>query len=198
MDQVAHMFDVKNERAVSNQLRVDALARNPHHPALNNNLAYNWALQGVNLDKALEMSVVALEGDPDVSAYLDTKGWILYKLGRFDEAVEYLKRAKETGNSDSSVVVDHLGDALWRIGQKQQAIQTWKQAQTVRNNERQQNQQLLNAPTPVVPRWVFDHSADLELRDIDARLQSKIKAAQSNAEPAVAPVVVQEAAQKGK
>ena len=63
----------------------DAVARN--------NLAYLLAERDIDLEEALELADQALEAEPANGSFLDTKGWVLYRLDRPDEALEYLQRA---------------------------------------------------------------------------------------------------------
>ena len=104
----------------------DAAARSGNLLAMNN-LAYNWSLSGRNLDEALAMAqkVVAVRGDDGPS--LDTLGWILYQLGRYDEAVPRLCQAAilEPGTPEIHI---HLGDAYWRVGLAGPARLQWQQA----------------------------------------------------------------------
>jgi len=92
-----------------------------------NNLAYNWSLAGRNLDQALAMArqVVAVRGDDGPS--LDTLGWILYQLGRYDEAVPRLCEAAIHDPGTPEIHI-HLGDAYWRVGLAGQARLQWQQA----------------------------------------------------------------------
>ena len=53
-------------------------------------------------------------------------GWVLYRLGRHQEALKYLRRAKEL--SDDSEVAAHLGEVLWVTGDKAGARQVWETA----------------------------------------------------------------------
>jgi len=70
---------------------------------------------------------LALEKDSLNTAYLDTKGWILYQLGRYDEAKYFISKAIELGTK-SAVIVDHLGDVEYKLGNKEKAIELWKEA----------------------------------------------------------------------
>ncbi len=188
-DKLAGMFEAQGDRATAQKLRVDALTKNPTHPGLNNNLAYVWAVDGVNLDKALLMIETTLSQEPNIDSYIDTKGWILYKSGKFKEAVEQLRRAHKAGEADSSVVIDHLGDALWRAGDKPGALSAWREAVAVRVRERQRTQEIkANSGTGTLPAWAIDTDADPEMRDIDKRLEAKIQAAEKGAEAPVAPL----------
>src|SRR5262249_13300752 len=92
-----------------------------------NNLAYNWSLADHNLDEALAMAqkVVAVRGDDGPS--LDTLGWILYQLGRYDEAVPRLCQAAILDPGTPEIHI-HLGDAYWRVGLAGPARLQWQQA----------------------------------------------------------------------
>jgi len=58
-----------------------------------NNLAYTYAEENRNLEEALELSLKSLQYNPENSAFLDTLGWIYYRLNRFQLAEENLKKA---------------------------------------------------------------------------------------------------------
>ena len=73
------------------------------------------------------MLVRAVELEPDDGYIVDSLGWVYYRLGRFEEAVEQLERAVELKPADP-VINDHLGDAYWRVGRKREAIVQWKRA----------------------------------------------------------------------
>jgi TPR repeat protein len=92
-----------------------------------NNLAYGWSVDGRNLDHALALMRTVVAAAPQEPAYLDTLGWILYQMRRYDEAVPPLCEAavREAGNPE---ILMHLGDALWRVGRPIEAQQAWQQA----------------------------------------------------------------------
>ncbi len=80
-----------------------------------------WADAGKNLDRALEMIRFAVEARPGNSAYLDSLGWVEYRLGRLDEAKRWLQRAVDLGGEDQGTVVAHLGEVLLELGQDDEA-----------------------------------------------------------------------------
>ncbi|HTR80392.1 MAG TPA: tetratricopeptide repeat protein [Bacteroidota bacterium] len=92
-----------------------------------NNYAYSLAERGVQLDRALAMSKQSLQGDSSNAAYLDTFGWIYYKLGNFTEAERYVKKAIDAGEA-SAVVYEHLGDIYSRLSQDEKAKEYWTKA----------------------------------------------------------------------
>ena len=62
-------------------------------------------------------------------------GWVLYRLGRLQEAADYLRRAMEL--SDDAEVAAHLGEVLWVMGDKQEARAVWDAAlRTTPDDER--------------------------------------------------------------
>jgi tetratricopeptide (TPR) repeat protein len=67
-----------------------------------------------------------LQTAPNVAAYLDTKGWILFKMNRPYDAIQYLLKAAELDKDP--VVFDHAGDALAATGMKAEAIEFWKKS----------------------------------------------------------------------
>ncbi len=95
-----------------------------HHEALNY-LAYMWAELGINLETALEYVNRALAHEPENAAYIDTLGWIYFKMGRYDEALEELLKAHNI-LPDDPVVADHVGDVYLALGHRQNAIKFWR------------------------------------------------------------------------
>lgn len=62
---------------------------------VNNLLAYCYAQKGENLDEALELIDEALKDDPKNFNMMDTKGWVLYKMGKNKKALKLLKKAQK-------------------------------------------------------------------------------------------------------
>ena len=60
-----------------------------------NNLAWLLIDKDRDVNKGLELADKALEMDPVNYSYLDTKGWGLYKQGKYKEALEILERSWE-------------------------------------------------------------------------------------------------------
>jgi tetratricopeptide (TPR) repeat protein len=94
-------------------------------PALNY-LGFMFADKGIKLDSAKELIDKALKVEPDNAAYLDSYGWVLYRMNQFDPAIKYLERAAEAVKDP--VVFDHLGDAYYAKGDKKKATITWRKS----------------------------------------------------------------------
>jgi len=106
------------------------LAMSPDNPLVLNNYAYYLSLRSEKLDKAEKMARSAVELDPYNQNNLDTYAWVLYKLNKFDEALEWIKKAYDNGGESSGVVVEHYGDILYKLNRKEEALEFWKQALT--------------------------------------------------------------------
>ncbi len=92
-----------------------------------NDLGYLWADAGKHLQRALRMIRRAVEQEPENPAYRDSLGWVLYRLGRYREAVTELQTAAR-GEETDPVIFDHLGDACAATGAKEKARRAWKRA----------------------------------------------------------------------
>jgi tetratricopeptide (TPR) repeat protein len=104
-----------------------ALELDPQHADAMNYLGYLDADAGVNLDEARALIERAVELDPTNGAYIDSLGWVYYKLGQVDEAIEYLERAAQLLDTDP-VIFDHLGDAYVKRHELEKARHNWQRA----------------------------------------------------------------------
>ena len=91
-----------------------------------NYLGYMLADRGERLPYARTLIEGALENAPDNAAYLDSYGWVLYRLGEFQEALEVLKRA--VALDTDPVMFDHLGDTYKALGKMEEARHWWQKA----------------------------------------------------------------------
>ncbi len=99
----------------------------PDDALLNNNYAYLLAEWGREYEKALDHVELALEQEPNNASYLDTKGWLMYRMGRYEQALEYIQRANEQADT-SAEILDHLGDVYAAMGERDKAREMWLQA----------------------------------------------------------------------
>lgn len=104
-----------------------ALQLRPEDPTLLNYLAFSWADQGINLDRARTMLERAVQLVPDDGAIVDSLGWVMFRAGDYQDAVKQLERAVSL-NSGDAVINDHLGDAYWRAGRQIEARGQWEKA----------------------------------------------------------------------
>jgi tetratricopeptide (TPR) repeat protein len=92
-----------------------------------NYLGYMLADRGVKLEEALTMIKKAVELDPANGAYLDSLGWVYFRLGKYDQAEEQLVKASQRIGTDPTVH-DHLGDLYQRTGRLKLAAAHWERA----------------------------------------------------------------------
>ncbi len=104
----------------------NVLAVEPDNARVLNNYAYYLSVRGQQLEKARTMSERLVKLHPNNGTYLDTHAWVLYKLGQFDAAREFLERAlKDNPDPD---VLEHYGDVLWHLGRTDDALRLWQRA----------------------------------------------------------------------
>ena len=101
-----------------------ALDVSPEQPLVLNYLGYSWVEQGVQFERARKMIETAVEKRPRDGYITDSLGWVLYRLGDFENAVVHLERAVALEPGDP-VINDHLGDAYWVVGRKLEARFQW-------------------------------------------------------------------------
>ena len=101
-----------------------SLDSSPDQAYVLNYLAYSWIEQGKNIEKSLEMLRKANKIKQNDGYIIDSLGWALFKLKKYEEAKKYLELAVRLMPSDP-VVNDHYGDSLWMTGNKIQARYFW-------------------------------------------------------------------------
>ena len=96
-------------------------------PAVLNYLGYMLADNDVKLEEALEMIQKAVEADPINGAYLDSLGWVYYRLNRMDLAEQYLKRALLFAGRDPTIH-EHMGDLYLKTGRIDEAREEYEKS----------------------------------------------------------------------
>ncbi|MGD0596241.1 MAG: tetratricopeptide repeat protein [Sedimentisphaerales bacterium] len=108
------------------------LAKMPNNTSIMNNIAYILADSNQNLDKALEYARRAHEMQPDDPEYLDTYAVVLYKKGKYSEAVQSERAAIQQYDtrqaSPPTEVYEHLAQAHEQLGELSQARAAYQQA----------------------------------------------------------------------
>ena len=103
------------------------LASWPDHSQSQNYLGYMLADRGVRLQEALSLIQKAVDEHPRNGAYVDSLGWVHYKLGNLALAERYMLDAVQLMGSDA-VVHDHLADVFAALGKFDRAIDSYQQA----------------------------------------------------------------------
>ncbi len=110
------------------------LEKNSDYSEALNYIAYSWAENGENLEKATEYVTRALKKDPKNPYYIDTLGWIKYKQKDYKEALDLLLQALNL-TEDDIVIFEHIGDVYVAEDKKDLAIKYYEQALKKKNDE---------------------------------------------------------------
>ena len=102
------------------------LQHEPDHAQALNALGYTLADATDRHAEAYELIKKALELRPSDFYILDSMGWVLYRLGRLDEAIDYLRKALSIRQDPE--IAAHLGEVLWVRGEREQAKEVWEAA----------------------------------------------------------------------
>lgn len=102
------------------------LEKNPDDPNALNALGFTLADRSERLDEAKNYIGKALQLKPQDPAILDSYGWVNYRLGDNEKALEYLHRAYEL-NQDPEIGA-HLGEVLWESGNRKEAKKIWMES----------------------------------------------------------------------
>ena len=105
-----------------------ALQVQPDYAEAGSNLGYLWALQDEHLDQALTLIQRAHQVDPKNSGTLDNLGWVLFKLNRPAEGLDYARQAIQYAPRPDAEIYEHLGDIYAALHQRDQAVAAWRQS----------------------------------------------------------------------
>lgn len=108
------------ERDLRQILKLDA-----NNVSALNSLGYLLADRTQRYDEAQSLLDKALRLKPDDPAILDSMGWLLYRLGKYPEALGQLRNAFNLGPNPE--IAAHLGEILWTIGDKTEARRIWQE-----------------------------------------------------------------------
>jgi len=103
------------------------LAAKPDDPYALNYIGYTWAERGESLELALDYVRRALAQRPEDGFVRDSLGWVLFKMGRFSEAVVELEKARAI-EPDDPTINEHLGDVYLKLGRAKEALDVWSKA----------------------------------------------------------------------
>lgn len=102
------------------------LALDPDNPQALNALGYTLADRTGRHQEALGYIERAIAVQPDDGAFVDSLGWVKYRLGDLEEALTYLRRAYALVQDGE--VAAHLGEVLWMADHRDEAIAFWQDA----------------------------------------------------------------------
>jgi tetratricopeptide (TPR) repeat protein len=107
-----------------------SLVINPSNLLTKNNYAMRLALANTELERAEKLIDEVINASGKSAAYMDTKGVIFFKQGKFKQALEQFTIADELDKENKNYV-EHMGDAFFKLGDTAKALELWKKAQSL-------------------------------------------------------------------
>jgi tetratricopeptide (TPR) repeat protein len=107
------------------QVLDSANPKDPIYASTLNYMGYMFADQNMRLQEAEDLIKKALDIEPNNYAFLDSMGWVYYRLNKLDDAERELTRSIEIESKDPTIH-DHLGDVYSKEGKLKEAIAQWQ------------------------------------------------------------------------
>lgn len=117
----------------------EVLKREPDNPYALNHVGYTWADNNINLEQAHKYIKKAVALRPKNGFIRDSLGWVLYRLGDFEQAVIELEKAVELA-PNHPIILEHLGDAYMQIDKPQKALYVYTKAFALEEDEGKREQ----------------------------------------------------------
>ena len=124
---LANVYEKAGKYEKGIRLMEKVLEADPNSVDALNYLGYTLADHNEQLEKSLEYVQRAQKLRPNDGFITDSVGWVLFKLGRMEQAVAQLEKAVELV-PDEPVILEHLGDAYREVGRDQDALRTYIRA----------------------------------------------------------------------
>lgn len=110
---------------MENELR-KVIQLQPDFAAAYNALGYSFADRNIRLNEAKILIQTAHKLSPNDHYILDSLGWVEYRLGNYELAIEYLRKAHSI--QPDPEISAHLGEVLWKQGLQEEAKKVWNEA----------------------------------------------------------------------
>jgi predicted Zn-dependent protease len=117
---IANNYELMDSVTVAIIWLEQLLAQEPENHIAMNNLGYVLIDRDVDANRGLSFVEKALSYSPDELSYLDSKGWGLYKIGKFEEALKIFEKLEATG-MNASELWQHLAAVCDALKQEDRA-----------------------------------------------------------------------------
>ncbi|NTU57626.1 MAG: tetratricopeptide repeat protein [Chlorobiaceae bacterium] len=124
---LAMAYDALGRKKSCREAYARVLELDAHNTLAMNNLAYLLAEEGTKMSRALRLAENAVMLEPENGVYLDTLGWVHYRMGNYDLARQMLEKAVATGVVESEIF-QHLGLAYEKLGNEQKAEEMFERS----------------------------------------------------------------------
>ena len=100
---LALIYDSTGNWDESDKLYIDLISTDTTDAQAYNNYAYSLVERNRDIDFALELAQNAIKLEPRSAAYLDTIGWIYFKMDEYDEALKYIRESLSIDSSNTTI-----------------------------------------------------------------------------------------------
>jgi len=125
---LADAYERSGRRGDAIELLRELWDDNREDPLVANYLGYLLVEENIELKFAGDLIELALEKDPENAAYIDSYGWYLYRMGDYEEALDYLLRADSLAQSPDPVILEHTGEVYEKLGKIELAVKYYNKA----------------------------------------------------------------------
>jgi tetratricopeptide (TPR) repeat protein len=126
---LAIMYEDMNDTNRSDSLFLHMINQNENDAGGRNDYAYILSERKESskddFNYALQLAESAIAIDPENAAFLDTIGWIYYKLETYQKAEEFLEKSLSI-NDNNPVILEHLGDIYIKLNKTTEAINIYE------------------------------------------------------------------------
>ena len=137
-------YDQNGEKDKGEDILLKALEMSDRDAIVLNYIGFSWLEEGKNIDEAGNMIYEAYNKYPLDGHIIDSLGWLFYRIGNYEKAVEYLEQASDM-NPANAVISDHLGDAYWMNGRKNEALFQWNHSLVLKEDADMTNHKTIKA-----------------------------------------------------
>jgi tetratricopeptide (TPR) repeat protein len=134
------VYDKWNKKEASMATMRKVIELDPKHANALNYLGYTYADLGKNLDEAERLIKEALKYKPNDGYITDSLGWVYYKKGEYEKALQYLKKAVEIV-PDDPIMLEHVGDAYLKLNNKSRALEYYKKSLQYKEKDKEKLEQ---------------------------------------------------------
>ncbi|MBS0264957.1 MAG: tetratricopeptide repeat protein [Planctomycetes bacterium] len=141
---LSNIYVLRGDNRKGEEILEAIFEEDPDDEQVNNDLGYLYADQGKNLEKAEAMIRKAVTAKPENGAYLDSLGWVLFKQGKYEEAIPWLEKAvKNQQGVGDETLFEHLAEAYDRAKQPEKALEAWKKSLELAEKSKNPDQKLI-------------------------------------------------------
>ena len=122
---------------------------NPEDVEILNLLGYMLAEHTDRYQEAHDLIKRAFHLSPNDSYIIDSMGWVLYRLGKYEEALKHLERSLSM--KPNPEVAAHVGEVYWILGEKDKARKIWNDSLNRKKSNKEDDKYLLKTMNRLDP-----------------------------------------------